>query len=193
MITVDDFKSFFTRDFPYLPYYNEQKVYFKGDVVYYNENFYTSLIDSNQNPPSDTESWSFYNDSADSYLSDNDIQKALYEAFCSFPTHLFDDNVDECEGYMGDRNLAMLYLTAFYLVLDLKNAQAGINSNGLTGFTSSKSVGNVSESISAPAWISNNPMYSLYLDNGYGKKYLSLIIPRLTGCFFLAEGGTTWG
>lgn len=193
MITVDMFKTFFYRDYPYLPVYNAEKAYFTGDIVFFNQNFYQSLVDANQSPVTDTSAWALYNDSVDSYIGDADIQKAIFEAFAAFPSGLFANNPEELEGYMGDRDLAMLYLTAFYLVLDIKNGQAGISSNAYSSFVSSKSVGNVSESYGFPAWVSNNPMYSLYLDNGYGKKYLSLIIPKITGFFYLAEGGTTWG
>ena len=47
MITVEAFKSHFARDFPYLPYYNPDKIYFKDDVVYVEPNFYISKIDDN--------------------------------------------------------------------------------------------------------------------------------------------------
>lgn len=44
-ITVNGFKSLFMRDFPYLPYWVEGKAYFKGDIVYYNDNFYICTSD----------------------------------------------------------------------------------------------------------------------------------------------------
>ena len=87
----------------------------------------------------------------------------------------------------------MYYLAAYYLVVDIKNGMAGISSNAYASFVSNKSVGNVSEGYAVPAWVASNPMYSIYLDNGYGKKYLSLILPRVTGWVYLAEGGTTVG
>lgn len=191
MITVEDFKSHFVRDFPYLPVLVEGKIYFTGDVVYVSPNFYKSLVDNNTSPVTDSEAWQPVNESVDNYLSDFDIEKAISEATLNFNESLFDDN--KTDTYIGDRNLALLYLTAFYLVLDIKNSSAGLNSSAYTSFISSKSVGNVSESYGFPGWVSNNPMYSLYLDNGYGKKFLTYLIPRVQGWFHLSRGGTTVG
>lgn len=148
MITVDDFKQYFTRDFPYKPEFTG------GNLE-------------------------------DDYITDNDIDKAIDEAELNFNQDLFDG----CK----DKRIAFLYLTAFYLVIDIKNGMAGISSNGYTSFVSSKSVGNVSESYGLPQSIVSNPIYAMYLDNGYGKKYLSFLIPRISGFFYLSRGGTTVG
>ena len=186
LATVDMFKNHFKRDFPYLPYYVEGKAYFKDDIVFDGLNFYISKVDANLSALSDTTAWALYNDSADNYLVDDDIEKALREAHLGFNCSLFSDCCDK--GY-----LAFLYLAAFYLVLDIKNATTGLSSNGYSAFVSGKSVGNVHESYGIPAWVSSNPVYSIYLDNGYGKKYLSYLIPRITGWFYLADGATTVG
>lgn len=183
MITVTQFKEWFTRDFPYLPEYEEDKIYFIGDIVFVAPNFYQSLKDNNTDDVSVTASWKPIKESVDSYIGDSDIEKAINEADLSFNKELFDD----CES----RSLALMYLTAFYLVVDIKNGCAGISSNAYASFVSNKSVGNVSEGYGFPAWVANNPMYSIYLDNGYGKKYLSFIIPRINGWFYLSEGATT--
>lgn len=183
MITVEEFKNHFSRDFPYLPYWIEGKAYFKGDVVFVSPNFYISKIDANLDAVTNTTSWGLYNDTTDNYLSDADIEKAMAEALIGFNESLFDD---------AEKDLVFMYLTAFYLVLDIKNSTAGLSSNAYTSFTSSKSIGNVSESFGIPTWASSNPMYSMYLDNGYGKKYLSYLIPRVTGWFYLSKGATTW-
>lgn len=142
IISVDDFKNYFRRDFPY------------GECI-------------------------------DENLLDEDIEKAIREATMGFNEDLFESG--------EEKSIAMLYLTAFYVVVDIKNAISGLSSNAYNTFVSSKSVGNVSESYGFPSWVSNNPMYSLYLDNGYGKKFLSLIIPRINGFFYLAKGATTVG
>ena len=189
MITVDMFKNHFYRDFPYLPLYQSGKVYFKGDIVYEEPNFYISLIDNNTSDTSDTEAWSPYKDDVSSYLMDADIQKAIYEANLSFNAELFDD-MGKCE-YIGNKNLVFMYLVAFYLVMDIQNAQSGLSSQAYNSFVSSKSVGNVSESYGIPSWVSSNPMYSIYLSNGYGKKYLTYLIPQVTGWFYCGHGGTT--
>lgn len=189
MITVDLFKSHFYRDFPYLPQFISGKIYFKGDIVYVEPNFYISLVDNNTADVTDSTSWSPHKDSVDSYLTDNDIQKAIYEANLNFNAALFED-MGKCE-YVGNKNLVFLYLVAFYLVMDIQNAQAGLASQAYNSFVASKSVGNVSESYGIPSWVANNPMYSIYLSNGYGKKYLTYLIPHITGWFYCGQGGTT--
>ena len=183
MITVSNFKEWFSRDFPYVPEYVDGKVYFSGDTVYVAPNFYQSLVDNNTAQVTDTESWQVVKDDESYYVMDGDIEKAIAEAELGFNKDLFDD----CES----RRLAMLYLIAFYLVVDIKNGMAGISSNAYASFVSNKSVGNVSEGYSVPAWVTGNPVYSIYLDNGYGKKYLSFIIPRITGFIYLADGAIT--
>lgn len=183
-ITVDDFKQHFTRDFPYLPYYEDGKIYFSGDVVYVEPNFYQSKIDNNTAEVSVTTAWQPIKDSVDSYVRDADIEKAIDEATLNF-------NMDLFAGDCNAARIPFLYLVAFYLVLDIKNGMAGISSSAYAGFVASKSVGNVSESYAIPAWVQSNPALNLYMDNGYGKKYLTYLIPRTSGFFYLAEGGTT--
>lgn len=190
MITVQQFKDFFSRDFPYLPIWEEEKIYFTGDIVYSEPNFYQSLIDGNTAVLSDAEAWKPIKSDIDAYLSDSDIQKAINEANMGLNASLFDDN--QTEDYIGDRNLALMYLTAFYLVMDIKNSSAGLSSNGYASFVSSKSVGSVSESYGVPSWVNNDPMLSIYMDNGYGKKYVSMMLPRArASSLMLSRGGTT--
>lgn len=191
MITVEQFQNFFVRDFPYLPYWEAEQIYFSGDIVYSAPNFYQSLVDGNVEPVSNTEVWKPVKGDVDNYLSDADIQKAIQEAKMGFNESLFDDN--ETEDYIGDRNLALMYLTAYYLVMDIKNSTAGLSSNGYASFVSSKSVGGVSESYGVPTWVSSDPMLALYMDNGYGKKYVSMLLPRAkANSIMLACGGTTF-
>ena len=185
LVTVEMFKTHFTRDFPYLPYWVEGKAYFKDEVVYDGLNFYQSQKDGNLSQLSNTTDWKLYNDSVENYLSDADIEKAINEANLGFNAELFSENCQEAA-------LVLMYLIAFYLVIDIKNSTSGLSSNAYTSFVSSKSVGNVHESYGIPAWVQSNPMWAIYLDNGYGKKYLSYIIPRITGWFYLSEGATTW-
>ena len=94
MITVADFKEWFRRDFPYLPEWNSEKIYFAGDVVYASPNFYESLVDNNTAEVTDTQKWKAVKDSVDSYISDGDIEKALDEAKLGFNKDLFDNCAD---------------------------------------------------------------------------------------------------
>lgn len=185
-VTVEQFKSYYARDFYnyFLPVWNADKTYFKGNVIYYTDNnFYTSLTDNNTTLPTDADNWlitgnlSIYN-----YITDDDIQRAIGQALLNANERFgADDN---------DKITIFLHLVAFYLVMDLKNASAGLNSS-YAGLVASKSVGSVSESYNFPNWVVNNPLYSIYSQNGYGMKYLSLIIPYLSCTVIFSRGGTT--
>lgn len=187
-VTAEQFKSYYARDFYnlYLPVWDADKTYFKGNVIYYTDgNFYTSLTDNNTALPSDTENWqitphlSIYN-----YITDDDINRALGQALL---------NANDSFGADDNEKITIfLHLAAFYLVMDLKNASAGLNSS-YAGLTASKSVGSVSESYNFPQWVVNNPLYSIYSQNGYGMKYLSLIIPYLSCTVIFSRGRTTLG
>lgn len=182
-ITAEEFKNNFTRDFPYLPIWESGKAYFVGDIVFSSPNFYKSKINANLQPLTDLTAWELTQGNINSYLTDTDITKAISEALLNFADSIFGDT---------DFKIPLLYLTAYYLVLDIKNSTAGLNSSAYTSFISSKSVGSVSESYSLPSWASNNPMFSLYLNNGYGQKYLTYLIPRLrSGTIGLFSYGAT--
>ena len=182
-ITVEDFKAIFTRDFPYVPYWQYGKNYFKDDIVYSEENFYKSKIDGNTDEPPST-NWTLCNDNIYNYISDEDISRAFTEAKINFNPLLFPN----CE----TMRLTFCYLAAHYLVIDLNNAQNPL-ALGFMGFTQSKSVGSVSESYALPAFIQNNSKLSLYAQTGYGRKYLSLIQPYLTGNIIYTAGRISFG
>lgn len=183
-VSVEDFKALFSRDFPYLPEYIPGKAYFKGDLVYYENNFYTSLIDGNLTEPTNTTNWKLANVTEDNYIQDSDIMRAFEEANVNFNNDLFKD--------CGTAKMVYLYLAAHYLVIDLNNASNPL-ALGLMGFTQSKSVGSVSESYGIPTWVTNSRSLGLYAQTGYGRKYLSLILPYLTGNFIFTRGRTTYG
>ncbi len=183
-ITVDDFKNLFTRNFPYLPLYQEGKAYFINDVVYFNNNFYKSLIDGNLTSPDNSDNWELTNDSVDNYIQDSDILRACGEAKINFNPNFFKDDETAI--------MVFCYLAAHYLIIDLNNASNPL-ALGFMGFTQSKSVGSVSESYGVPQWMLNNQMLSAYAQTGYGRKYLSLIQPYLIGNIILTPGRTTFG
>lgn len=182
-ITVAEFKALFSRDFPYLPEWIFGKVYFKDDIVYQYGNFYKSLADANTDEPPSTK-WQIYNDNENNYITDNDISRAFTEAKINFNPQLFKC----CEVV----NVVFCYLAAHYLVIDLNNAQNPL-ALGFMGFTQSKHVGSVSESYGIPQWMMNNSKLSLYAQTGYGRKYLSLIQPYLTGNIICTPGAINFG
>ena len=183
-ITVQDFKSIFGRDFPYLPKFDEGKSYFLDDSVYYNDRFYISLKDLNEDLPMKSESWGIVKDCVDNYVQDSDIERAFIEAKINFNPSLWKNE--------ETLKLVFCYLAAHYLVTDLYNAENSLSMNNI-GFVQSKSVGSVSESYGIPTWMLNNPIYSGYVETGYGRKYLNLIMPYLIGNIILTTGKTTLG
>lgn len=184
LVSTTDFQDLFNRDFPYLPLYVEGKAYFKDDEVYYNLNFYQSLVDNNTELPTNTTNWQVINDSVNNYIQDSDIMRAFNEAVINFNVNLFTDQ--------NSAIMVFLYLAAHYLVIDLNNAMNPL-ALGFMGFTQSKSVGSVSESYALPSFATNNQVLSQYMQTGYGRKYVSLISPYLIGNIMLIRGRTTIG
>lgn len=183
-VTVEMFKEYYNRDFPYLPVYNSYLTYWKDDIVYdeFTETFYKSLIDDNQNNLSDAESWVKVKGDVRSYITDNDIEKAMSQAKLNSSTRFGETCNDKVTIY--------LHLIAFYLCVDIQNASSGVNSS-YKGALASKSVDGVSVSYNIPQWMMDSPMYSLYSQNGYGLKYLSLIAPYLACTVLFSTGRST--
>lgn len=184
-VTVEQFKAYFNRDFPYLPVYSPFITYWTGDVVYFENNFYKSLTDDNTgNDLTDSEYWQKVKGDKYSYITDEDIEKAFTQA---------KPNANEIFGATCNEKINIyLHLVAFYLVFDIKNSTTGINSS-FTGTVASKSVGNVSESYNIPQWMLSSPTYSIFAQNGYGLKYLSLIAPYMAITLMFSRGETTLG
>lgn len=135
--SATDFKSYFTRDFPY--------------------------------------------GSTDATVKDADITKAIAEAGFNINQGLFSSQSEYTIGY--------LYLTAHYLVIDLRASSQGI-AGQYSWLQASKSVGSVSESFSIPQRILDNPYLAMLSKTNYGAKYISLLLPRLIGQVFTVYGGT---
>ena len=185
-VTVEEFKAFYARDFynMFLPVWVATKAYAKDDIVYYTDNnFYKALVaNTGVIPSSDTTKWQVVTGlSVFNYITDDDIRKAMAQALTAANEDFGEDD--------DEKKRIFLHLVAFFLVLDLKNASAGLNSS-YAGLVASKSVGSVSTSYNFPQWIINSPLYSIYSQNGYGLKYLSLILPYL-GCTVLFSTGRT--
>jgi len=136
--TVNDFKNFFVRDFPYGTDPN------------------TSILDA-------------------------DISKAQSEAKFNFSSRFAS----------SQENFSLLfnYLTAHYLCIDMRNASQGI-SGQYAWVQTSRSVGSVSEGLSVPQRIMDNPELAMLSQTTYGGKYLQLILPQLSGQVFTVCGGT---
>lgn len=182
-ITVADFQAKFFRDFPYLNIYSSTTTYNAGTTVYFGVLFYTAIQNGLLNilPGSDATKWQLVAGQVNDFVLPQDIENAFLEAEAIFNDALFN----------GDATvkLAYLYLTAHYLVNDLRTATQGIESSGNFP-VSSRSVGSMSESYEIPETYSKNPQLAFFTTSGYGMKFLSLILPNLVGNFGAVCGGT---
>ena len=171
-VTTEEFKSQFARNFPYLPLYQEGKVYYEGDEVYVEPNFYQSLINNNSQPITDNKSWQVIDDSINNYVSDADIERAKAEACANFNIALV-----SCEKV---QKLVFLYLWAFYLSYDLSLAQGG--AYGSVNFpVTDVTVGSVHEAYYVPKVYLEDPILGFYARNGFGLKYLNLVYANTIG------------
>ena len=122
-----------------------------------------------------------FGDDPDEDVLDVDISKAQVEAKFNFNDGLFSSQ----EFF----DLGFNYLTAHYLVMDLRASSQGIAGQWSWNQTG-RSVGSVSESIQIPQQILDNPNYSFLTKTNYGAKFLSLILPQLIGQVFVVCGST---
>jgi hypothetical protein len=114
-------------------------------------------------------------------VSDSEITRAMTEASMNFNEALFDTQ--------DEKKLIFSYLTAYYLVIDINNANTqGASNNG--GLVTYQQVRNVAESFKVPKWIEESPMFSMFSQNGYGLKYLTMIYPYLIGNVGIVPGRT---
>lgn len=189
-ITVADFKVQFRRDFPYLPVFSVDELYNAGDRVYYptTKLFYDCKVNGTTNIlPTVLANWTALPangdgaDSIDNYIQDDDITRAFEEAQANFNQDLW--------GSDANIKLAYLYITAHYLVMDLRAAQGGVAANPQF-ILASRSVGNVRESYGIPKSYMDSPVFAYLATSPYGLKYLSLIVPRLVGNIQGVPGGT---
>lgn len=184
-ITVDDFKALFRRDFAYLPEYDNAELYNSGDRVYYSTTklFYDCTVNGTTGIlPTDTNNWSIAVDDIDNYIVNEDITKAFAEATMILNQGLFtsDENIQ----------LGYLYLTAHFLVNDLRASMNGISGSGAFPLES-RSVGSVSESYGIPDIYLKNPVYSFYTQTSYGLKFLNMVLPFLVGNVVAVDGATS--
>lgn len=184
-----DFRDYFTRDFKYLKPFSLTKEYFEDDIVSYqvgnDVNFYKMLLTSSQGviptEVTDPPTWEAVNVDVDNYVLDMDIQKGFGKALTLINPELFENGQVLVEAY--------LYLTAHYMVKDLRLAGSGIDSKG-ESIASSQSVGSVSVSFSVPEHFSSNPMWGELATTGYGRMYIAYVWPRIQGKPGIARGRT---
>ena len=115
------------------------------------------------------------------FVTDADINKAYGQASANFNTSLFTND--------SDAEIAYFWLSAFYLIYDLQTSSKGLTSQSNFPI-SSKSVGSVSIGFTVPEKYARDPYLSIFTGNGYGLKYLSLLLPHLVGNMSAIGGAT---
>lgn len=126
----------------------------------------------------------------DAEIRDADIQKAFDQACAVFNPGIYPTFPSPATDLQQPEVIAYLYLTAHYLVQDIKMGQQGLSSFGEFMVTS-KSVGSVSVSYGIPEKFLNNPNFSYFITTTFGLKYLSLTTPYLVGNMTTVQGCTT--
>mgnify|MGYP003296540690 CR=1 FL=1 len=186
MITVEEFQSFFKRDFPYLPIYDASKTYLLEDQVYEEESgkFYMSLQDDNDKPLTDTDYWQRVSDDIYNYVLIEDIEKAIDQSVAIAPK----------QHELGMSNeiylLVQLYLAAHILVDVIRTSNQGLASQ-INAITTGKSVGSVSQQFGIPDNLLQNELFAYYITTQYGLRYLMLLLPYLRGNISVVRGATT--
>lgn len=124
-----------------------------------------------------------YDPNNPNYVTDNDITKAFAEAQISLNQALFTSDANIRIGYY--------YLTAHYLVNDLRTAAQGAGPGGADFPVSGRTVGSVSEQYAIPEAYTADPLLSFFTQTRYGMKYLALVLPKLVGNIGVVCGTTT--
>lgn len=168
-VTVNVFKDKYDTAFQYLPVWQLDVKYKAGKRVYYlqTEDFYEAILENENIPPSNTTNWRMVQDNIALYVSDEMILKALDEAKEQLKEH-------SCFATLSNfkKKQVLLLLTAHFIFEKL----SGNLNNGTGGLIStSRTVGNVSESFAIPEWIKNSGTYSTYSSTPYGIKYVSFL------------------
>jgi hypothetical protein len=168
-ITINDFKEEFKTAFKYLPVWELDIYYFPQDKVYYlnTKRFYEAILENENIPPTDITKWKVVQDNILLYVSDNTIEQALDKAKNKLKT-----NACFSKLINNQRKEVLLQLTAHYVYENVSGDLTG-NSGGL--IETSTSVGNVSQSFTAPKWILESKTYSLYSHTPFGVRYATLM------------------
>lgn len=110
-------------------------------------------------------------------IRDKDITSAIAEANAVFNPSLYPDEM---------REIAFMYLTAHYLLLDVSASFSG----GAPSFVqTSRSADGISEAVHLPAWMIDGD-FAFYATTYYGQKWLYLTSPYLGGAISAVGGAT---
>ena len=181
--TIEQFKTFFVRDFPFLPVFIDGNIYNKDVEVYYSPEmlFYKSMSNGTTSTPSSINTdWEQVDDDIKNYVLDTDVADAIIQADMTINTNLSPGLIE----------IAHKYLSAHILCDSISMSRTGLQSQ-YNGIVASKSVGSVSESFSIPEKMLKVPTFAWLNTTKYGNKYISLIYPYIIGGVGIAFGGST--
>ena len=177
MFTPQEFRDFFKRDFPYCPFV-------MPELPPEEEEEETPPVDEGEETPDAPEEPGAEpkEQVSDDCVSTTDIERAQCDAERSFNANCLSEK---------DRKVAMLYLTAHFLILNLKLGSEGVSSQGGYG-EASQSVGSVSVSYTAaPDYVRNNPFVNSLMRTGYGQRYFEMAYScMLKSRIFIVKGRT---
>lgn len=116
-------------------------------------------------------------------IVDQDITNALNQTGTgqNFNSDLFDSQASFTLGY--------LYLSAHYLVLNIRASSQGI-AGQWPWMQTAKAAGGVSEAFQIPQKIADNPELAMLATTRYGAQYLEMVLPLLKGAFGWVPGRT---
>lgn len=114
------------------------------------------------------------------FVIDADINRAINEAQINFNSALFGSDAQVTNVFM--------YYAAFCLVRNIQMSTKGLASQSKFPI-SSNSVGGVSISFAIPDAYTKDPFLSSLTSNGYGMRYLELLLPYLSGNITVVCGG----
>ena len=196
MFTPQEFRDFFKRDFPYCPFVvpepppsppEEEEELPPGEGGEESPEVPDEPIDPEEPDPEEPEEPESEEPEPEEQVSDecvstSDIERAICDAERSFNANCLDAK---------SRKVAMLYLTAHFLVLNLKLGSEGVSSQGGYG-EASQSVGSVSVSYNAaPDYVKNNPFVNSLMKTGYGQRYFEMAYNcMLKSRIFIVKGRT---
>jgi hypothetical protein len=181
-LTHKDFKDYFKKgEFVYAVYFEESIEYGKGDVVFFEKDYYKSLVTHNIGniPDVANDFWSLEPLNY-LYVWDEDIDRAFIQASGNFNPKLFPKKEEELA------KVCFLMLTAHYILQDYNM----VSGNSQVCVMTSKSIGGVSASYGIPESYLKNPLYSYLATTSYGLKYLSYIANRSVGNVAIVSGRT---
>lgn len=123
------------------------------------------------------------------YTADGDLT-GVTDADITNAMQLSTVNFNEC--LFGDQQtygVAFLLLSAHFLVMNLRASSQGI-AGQFDWLQSSKSAGSVSEGLSIPQRILDNPEFALLSKTNYGVQFLMMVLPQLAGQMMVVCGRT---